>query len=93
MFRLQDNHYIGLQAFVFIEVLVQLATILGGVNVAAIDVVAKVLPNGGEDDRTNSEVDQYATTSMQQPLILIVTLQLCNVVTIIMFCSHLLEQH
>jgi hypothetical protein len=24
---------------------------------------------------------------------LIVTLQLCNVVTIIMFCSHLLEQH
>jgi hypothetical protein len=63
MFRLQDNHYIGLQAFVSIEALVQLATILGGVNVAPIDVVADVLPNGGENDGTNSEIDQYATTS------------------------------
>jgi len=71
-----------------IEALVQPATIVGGVNVATINVVADVLPNGGEDDGTNNEVDQYA-----KPLILIVSLQLCNVVTIIMFCLHLLEQH
>jgi hypothetical protein len=47
MFKLQDNHYISLQAFVSIEALIQLATILGGVNVATIDVVVDVLPNWG----------------------------------------------
>ncbi len=47
MFKLQDNHYINLQAFVSIEALIQLATILGGVNVSTIDVVADVLPNWG----------------------------------------------
>ncbi len=61
-FRLQDvDDSIGLQAFISIEELVQLATIVRGVNVATIDVVANVLPNeGGEDDGTN--VDRYATT-------------------------------
>jgi len=59
-FRLQDD-YIGLQAPIFIEELVQPATIVRGVNVATIDVVANVLPNeGGGDDGTN--VDRYATT-------------------------------
>jgi hypothetical protein len=43
MFRFQNNDYIGLQPFVSIEALVQLATIVGGVNVVAIDV----LLNGG----------------------------------------------
>jgi hypothetical protein len=47
MFIFQNNDYIGLQAFAFIEVLVQLATIVGGFNVVTIDVVVDVLPNGG----------------------------------------------
>jgi hypothetical protein len=61
MFKPQDlDDYIGLQAHVSIEELVQLATSIGGVNVATIDLVANVLSNGGEDDGTY--VDQYATT-------------------------------
>jgi hypothetical protein len=72
-FRLQDD-YIGLQVLISIEELVQPATIARGVNVATIDVVANVLPNEGGKTMEQMLID------MQQPLIVIVNLQLCKVV-------------
>jgi hypothetical protein len=75
-FILQDvDDSIGLQAFISIEELVQLATIVRGVNVATIDVVANVLPNEG------GKMMEQMLINMQQPLIVIVNLQLCKVVT------------
>jgi hypothetical protein len=50
------DDYISLQALVSIEELVQIATIIGGVNVAVTNLVAGVLPNGGKDDGRDSEV-------------------------------------
>jgi hypothetical protein len=76
MFRLQDvDDYIGLQAPISIKELFQLDTIVRGVNVATIDVVANVLPNEG------GKMMEQMLINMQQPLIVIASLQLCKVVT------------
>jgi len=76
MFRLQDvDDYIGLQALISIKELFQLDTIVRGVNVATIDVVANVLPNEG------GKMMEQMLINMQQPLIVIASLQLCKVVT------------
>jgi len=76
MFRLQDvDDYIGLQAPISIKELFQLDTIVKGVNVATIDVVANVLPNEG------GKMMEQMLINMQQPLIVIASLQLCKVVT------------
>jgi hypothetical protein len=69
MFRLQDvDDYIGLQAPISIEELVQPTTIIRGVNVATIDVVGNALPNEGE--KTMEQI----WINMQQPLIVIANL-------------------
>ncbi len=57
MFRLQVvDDYISLQTLVSIEELVQIATSIGGANVATTNLVASVLPNGVKDDGGDNEV-------------------------------------
>jgi hypothetical protein len=57
MFRLQVvDDYISLQALVSIKELVQIATTIGGANVATTNLVAGVLPNGVKDDGGDNEV-------------------------------------
>ncbi len=57
MFRLQVvDDYISLQALVSIEELVQIATTIGGANVATTNLVVGVLPNGVKDDGGDNEV-------------------------------------
>jgi len=57
MFRLQVvDDYISLQALISIEELVQIATTIGGANVATTNLVVGVLPNGVKDDGGDNEV-------------------------------------